>query len=70
MQRRPAIAFVPMSQPQRRYLYRLLAEAGVNVEDMATELCSRANIDNVDQLSRSMASALIDELKTELGHEG
>jgi hypothetical protein len=53
----------PVSAAQLRYLRRLYAQRGVHGSDLDRAICEAAGVDEVRDLDRHVASALIDELK-------
>lgn len=54
-----------MTENQRRWLYRALADRGFEGEQATTALCRAAEVRNVGDITKSMASALIDAWKRE-----
>ncbi len=55
-----------ITDAQRRYLYRVLAErAGIEGQAATDEICRRAGLEDVGLLTRADASRLIDEVKGE-----
>lgn len=55
-----------MTDAQRRYLFRLLAQQGVDTADAANALCERAEVNDLRDIDRAFASRLIDALKGEV----
>ena len=51
-----------MTDAQRRYLFRLLAERKIEGDDAKVLLLERANVTSLDQISKAQASTLIDEM--------
>jgi hypothetical protein len=56
-----------MTENQRRWLYRALADRGFEGEQATTALCRAAEVRNVGDITKSVASALIDAWKREEG---
>lgn len=56
----------PMSEAQRRYLFRLAADLGIEGEDAHGFLLEALHVNNLDDVPRPAASALIDRLKVQL----
>ena len=54
-----------MTENQRRWLYRSLADRGFEGEQATTALCRAAEVRNVGDITKSVASALIDAWKRE-----
>ncbi len=52
----------PMTDAQRRYLFRLLAERKIEGDDAQKSLLDRANVPSLDQITKAQASSLIDEM--------
>lgn len=52
----------PMSVSQRKYLFRLLDERGKSAEEAQTWLINAFEIENLDQVTRKMASDMINHL--------
>lgn len=52
-----------MTDGQRRYLYRLMVESGVEHEQTDVVLLDAAQVDDPSEITKRMASALIDEWK-------
>jgi len=57
---------VPMSTAQRRLLFRLLSQRGIEGENAEKELCRAAHVDRLQDISMRQASALIDSWKKEV----
>ena len=51
-----------MTVAQRRYLFRLLAERKIEGDEAQQYLLNKAEVDSLDQISKSKASILIDEM--------
>jgi len=51
-----------MTDAQRRYLFRLLAERKVEGDDAQQYLLNKAEVQSLDQITKSKASILIDEM--------
>lgn len=64
-QNRQADADKPMTDHQRKYLFRLLADKGVNAEDGHTWLCKACSVESVKLITKKQASDLIDHLVKE-----
>jgi hypothetical protein len=60
----------PMSEAQRRYLFRLLAGQGYQGAAAEDYLRERFGVQQIARASRSAASALIDELLQTFAPEG
>lgn len=58
------LAFAPMSESQRRFLFRLLASQGLLPEQAHHHLLERFEVDSLGKVSREQASSFIDELQT------
>lgn len=56
---------LPMTDSQRRYIFKLLAEDGVPADKMADHLRELLRVDSLKELSRKQASAVIDYLTNE-----
>ena len=56
-----------MTENQRRWLYRALSDRGFEGEQANNALCRAAEVRNVGDITKSMASALIDAWKREDG---
>lgn len=52
----------PMTDAQRRYLFRLLAERKIEGDDAKVHLLERAGVTSLDQITKAQASILIDEM--------
>lgn len=52
----------PISDSQRKYLFRLLAERGVDAEAGHSWLCRSCAVESVQSITRTQASELIDRL--------
>lgn len=52
----------PLTENQRKYLFRLLDERGVNAEAGHDWLCARCAVETVKNITRVQASEVIDEL--------
>ncbi len=57
-------AFTPMSESQRRFLFRLLASQGLLQEQAHEHLLERFHVEELAKVSREQASSFIDELQT------
>lgn len=55
-----------MSDAQRRYLFRLLAEMGIEGERAKNTIKEQAEVKDVKEVSKSMASSLIEKYKTQI----
>ena len=55
--------FIRATEPQRRLLFRLVAEEGYDGEGSEVELCRRANVGTVAEISKAKASAMIEAMK-------
>ena len=55
-----------MTDAQRRYLFRLLAQQGGEGGDVEAALCERAEVEDLRGIDRAFASRLIDGLKREV----
>jgi hypothetical protein len=53
----------PVSEAQLRYLRRLFSQRGVCGDDLDRAVCAAAGVQDVGDIDRHAASALIDELK-------
>jgi len=51
-----------MTDAQRRYLFRLLAERKIEGDEAQQYLLNNAEVDSLDQITKSRASILIDEM--------
>ena len=51
-----------MTDSQRRYLFRLLAERGVEGDDANSTLIQILNVNDLNDVTKSQASKLIDEM--------
>lgn len=51
-----------LTDSQRKYLFRLLGERGVNAEQGHAWLCETCGVTSVKEITRKQASALIDQL--------
>jgi hypothetical protein len=58
----PGDAEKPMSVSQRKYLFKLLEERGKSAEDAQTWLTRAFEIENLDKITRKMASDMINHL--------
>ena len=61
-------SIVRMTEPQRRLLFRLVAEDGFDGEGAQNELCRRANVVSVAQITKARASELIESMKGSRGN--
>jgi len=52
----------PMTDAQRRYLFRLLAERKIEGDEAQQYLLNKADVESLDQIPKSRASILIDEM--------
>ena len=52
----------PMSEAQRRYLFRLLTADGCDAKDLTHAACSEAGVEKLADITKSKASTLIDQL--------
>ena len=57
-------AFTPMSESQRRFIFRLLASQGLLQEQAHQHLLEHFHVDALAKVSREQASGFIDELQT------
>jgi len=55
-----------MSEAQRRLLYRLLSQAGLEGDAATSMLCKNAGVDSLDEIDKRKASELIDAWKREV----
>ena len=60
----------PMTEAQRRYLFRILSERGHDPREIGPMLCADAGVANLTQISKSTASALIDRWTKETSGGG
>jgi len=52
----------PITDAQRRYLFRLLAERKIEGDEAQQYLLNKADVESLDQITKSRASILIDEM--------
>jgi hypothetical protein len=52
----------PMTDAQRRYLFRLLAERQIEGDDAHNYLLEKAGVESLEQITKGKASILIDEM--------
>ncbi len=57
-------AFTPMSESQRRFIFRLLASQGLLQEQAHQHLLEHFHVEELGKVSREQASGFIDELQT------
>ena len=55
-----------MSDAQRRYLFRLLADIGIEGERARATIKEQAEVSDVREVSKAMASSLIEKYKTQV----
>ena len=55
-----------MSDAQRRYLFRLLADMGIEGERARATIKEQAEVQDVREVSKTMASSLIEKYKTQV----
>ena len=55
----------PMSEAQRRLLFRLLSRSGYRGEQIKAVICEEAGVSDLAQVSKRLASTLIDSWKQE-----
>lgn len=53
---------LPMTDAQRRYLFRLLAERRIEGDEALKYLLTQAGVETLDQITKSRAGILIDEM--------
>lgn len=58
----PSNSDSPMTDAQRRYLFRLLAERQIEGDDAHTYLLEKAGVESLEQITKGKASILIDEI--------
>ncbi|SYZ72203.1 conserved hypothetical protein [Candidatus Zixiibacteriota bacterium] len=58
----PSNSDSPMTDAQRRYLFRLLAERQIEGDDAHRHLLEKASVESLDQITKGKASILIDEM--------
>jgi hypothetical protein len=56
-------SFVRMTEPQRRLVFRLVAEAGYDGEGIEQEICRRAGVASLNAVSKFKASQMIESMK-------
>jgi len=58
----PSNSDSPMTDAQRRYLFRLLAERQIEGDNAHKYLLEKAGVESLDQITKAKASILIDEM--------